>query len=74
MSGLGKPRSRLGEWLDVRGIKQEWLVQKSRVNKNTVGKLCNDPGYVPSGRTMQRIIGALREIDQNVKSSDFWDI
>jgi predicted transcriptional regulator len=74
--GLGKSRSKLGKWLDARGISQTWLVKKSGVNKNTVSDLVsnNDPKHSPNVRTMKKIIKALQEIDPNVRSDKFWDI
>lgn len=74
MFGIGKRRSKLGKWLDKRGMSQEWVRTKSRVNRTTVSKICSDPDYVPSGSTMKKIIKALREIDPYVSADEFWDI
>lgn len=74
MYGLGKQRSKLGKWLDSRGIKQEWLMQKSGVSKGTVVKICNEDDYIPNGVTMKKITQALRSIDGSVKAEQFWDI
>lgn len=71
--GLGKKRSKLGEWLDKREVKQEILV-KAGVSRGTVTSACNDPDYVPSGTNMQRILKALREVDPSLKASRFWDL
>lgn len=72
--GLNKPRSKLGKWIDRRGIKQEWLIKESGVNKRTVSDVCNEEDYMPSGKTMQKIIKALRVVDPSVKASQFWDL
>lgn len=72
MWGLGKNRSRLGKWLDQHGYTQEDLVRESKVNRNTVSQLCSDDHYVPSGRTMQKVIKALREVDPTVRADQFW--
>lgn len=72
--GIGKPRSKLGTWLDERGIRQEWLVTKSGISKTTISNLCNEEDYIPSGSTMKKIIIALQTIDQSVKGSQFWDL
>ncbi len=74
--GLGKPnRTRLGEFLDERGISQEWLVNKSGVSRNTISRLANGKNeYNPSVVTMKKIIEVLREIDPDMKSSDIFDI
>jgi predicted transcriptional regulator len=74
MSGLGKKRSRLGKWLDARGITQTWLVKKSKRSKTTITTACSDDNYIPSGSSIQRIIKALREIDPTVSASKFWDV
>lgn len=74
MTGLGKPRTKLGEWLDSKGIKQEWLIKKSGVGKNTITMLCNDEEYEPKLSTMQKVIRALKDIDPKVNGSKFWDI
>lgn len=74
MFGLGKSRTKLGKWLDKRGIKQEWLIKEGKISKTTVSNLCNDEEYVPSGSTMQKIIKALREVDSSVKADKFWDM
>ncbi len=74
MFGLGKKRTKLGKWLDKRGVTQSWLMKKSGLNKNTVGDLTGDPDRSPNQKTMKKILKALREIDPNVKSDDFWDM
>jgi len=74
MFGLGKQRSKLGKWIDKRGIKQEWLIKQAKVSKGTVTSACGDPDYIPGGKTMQKIIKALREVDPSVSASDFWEI
>lgn len=69
----GKPRSKLGKWLDKRGISQEWLVQKSNVSRNTISELCAGKRE-PSLTTVKKIMKAIREIDPNAKAEDFFDI
>lgn len=72
--GLGKDRTKLGKWIDKRGIKQEWLVQESGLNRNTVRLLCNDDDHMPTARTMQKIVKALRKIDPSIRAEKFWDL
>lgn len=72
--GTGKPRTKLGKWLDKRGISQTWLKEKTGLNKSTIGELSSDKDRSPTYQTMKKIIKALREIDPNVKSDDFWDM
>ena len=74
--GLGKPRSKLGKWMDDRGIKQKWLIDRSGVNRTTVTELCNasDSRAPRTTATIQKIITALQEIDPTVKANMFWDL
>jgi hypothetical protein len=72
LPGLGKSRTKLGSWIDKRGIKQEWLVAKTSIGRNTITWACGDKDYVPNGRTMQKILNALRTVDPNIKADDFW--
>jgi predicted transcriptional regulator len=72
--GTGKPRTKLGKWLDRRGISQTWLKEKTGLDKSTIGGLASDKERSPTYQTMKKIIKALREIDPNVKSDDFWDM
>jgi DNA-binding XRE family transcriptional regulator len=72
--GIGKPRTKLGKWIDNRGIKQSWLEEKSGYSKNTITALCNNPDYMPNLQTVQKIIKALQEVDPSVRASQFWDL
>jgi predicted transcriptional regulator len=71
---MGKKRSRVGKWLDQRGISQEWVRAKSKVGRTTISKVCSDDKYIPNGNNVLKIIKALREIDPNVSANKFWDI
>ncbi len=73
--GLGKKRSKLGKWLDKRGISQTWLSKESGVNRNTINELTSgDSDRAPTIRTVQKVLKALRKIDPGVKSDDFFDL
>ncbi|WP_438449431.1 helix-turn-helix domain-containing protein [Gorillibacterium sp. sgz5001074] len=74
MSGLGKPRSKLGQYIDKRHIQQERIREATGISRDTLTRVCSDPEYVPSGSTMQKIIKALREVDPSVRASDFWNL
>ncbi|MED3976788.1 helix-turn-helix transcriptional regulator [Priestia megaterium] len=74
MFGIGKPRTKLGKWLDKRGITQSWLMKKTGLNKNTISDLTSDKDRSPTLKTMQKVIKALKEIDPKVNSNDFWDV
>ena len=58
--------------MDNNGVSEKWLEKNANINKNTVTSLCNDSDYVPRAATRTKIIQALRKIDPNVKSSEFW--
>ncbi|MFD0827087.1 helix-turn-helix domain-containing protein [Neobacillus sp. M.A.Huq-85] len=75
MFGLfgGKPRSRLGRWLDSRGISQEWLVSKSKVSRTTISELCADKRD-PTVGTIKKIMKVIREVDPNARPDDFFDL
>jgi hypothetical protein len=72
--GLGKKRTAFGKWLDRRGIKQEWVVKETGLNKATVSELASNPDRSPTRKTMQKILKAVRKIDPNVRAEDFWDM
>jgi len=72
MFGIGKMRTPFGKWLDKKGILQEWIVKETKLNKFTISKLANKMDHMPSGRTMKKILLALRKIDPNIKQDDFW--
>ncbi|NEU29919.1 transcriptional regulator [bacterium LRH843] len=77
MFGLfnGKPRSKLGQWLDSRGISQEWLMKKSGLGRNTVSRLAaKDSNHEPTAGTIKKVMKAIREVDPNAKSTDFFDL
>ncbi|UED72167.1 transcriptional regulator (plasmid) [Brevibacillus sp. HD3.3A] len=74
MFGLGKTRTKLGKWLDQRGIKQDWLCKEGKLNKTTVSHLATKPDYLPTGSTMKKVLQALRKVDPNVKQDDFWSM
>ncbi|MFE4430844.1 helix-turn-helix transcriptional regulator [Peribacillus butanolivorans] len=76
MFGLfeGKPRSKVGKWLDAKGITQEWLAKKTKINRNTISKIASDKNYSPSLATVKKIMTAIRQVDENARSEDFFDV
>lgn len=70
----GKPRSKLGKWLDKYGITQEWLMQKSGLGRNTVSRACSNEEYEPTSKTIKKIMKAVREVDPHKKAEDFFDM
>ena len=74
MWGIGKPRSKLGKWLDSKGLEQKDLEAATKVSHKTISKACNEKDYVPRQDIMKKILNAIRKIDPNAKMSDFWDM
>lgn len=76
MFGLfgGKPRSKLGKWLDKRGITQEWLSTKTKIHRGTISKIASDKDYSPTLPTIKKIMKVIREVDPAAKTDDFFDI
>jgi transcriptional regulator with XRE-family HTH domain len=76
MFGLfgGKPRSKVGKWLDSRGISQEWLAGKTKISRNTISKIASDKDYSPTMATIRKIMKAIREVDPGARSDDFFDM
>jgi predicted transcriptional regulator len=67
-----KSRSRLGKWLDRKGVTQEWLVKETRISRSSISDLCDSTVGSPRSETRSKIINALRQVDPNVSASDFW--
>lgn len=76
MFGLfgGKPRTKIGKWLDARGISQEWLVKKTKISRTTISKIASDKEYSPTLPTIKKIMKAIKEVDPGAKTDDFFDI
>lgn len=74
MWGLGKPQSKLGKFIAKHGYTIQDLSEVSKVNRNTVGKICSDSNYLPSAKTIKKIMTAIRKLDPNAKADDFFDM
>lgn len=76
MFGLfqGKPRTKVGKWLDNRGITQEWLATKTKISRNTISKISSDKDYSPTLPTIKKIMKVIREVDPGAKTDDFFDM
>jgi putative transcriptional regulator len=72
--GLGKKRSKLGKWLDRRGISQQELEKMSGVSRGTISRLCSDDKNSPTLKTAKKIINALKKLDKSVGYDDFWSM
>jgi len=74
MWGTGKKRTKIGKFIDKKGYSQEDLISASKVNRNTISKICNDPTYTPSMSTVKKIMKAIRQLEPGAKTDDFFDI
>lgn len=72
MFGLGKPRSKVGEWLDSKGKTQKWLVSKANISEDTATRVCSDQNYIPGNSTKKKVLCVIREIDPGKQHDDFW--
>lgn len=71
--GLGKVRSKYGEFLDRHGVRQEDVAKLTGLNRDTVSEACNNAKYTPRKSTMNLLLSALRELaDKQVSKQDFW--
>lgn len=74
MWGTGKKRSKVGKFIDKNGYTQEELCKTAKIGRNTASRVCSDPEYTPSGSTIKKIMKAIRAIDPNARTDDFFDI
>jgi transcriptional regulator with XRE-family HTH domain len=72
--GTGKRRSKVGKFIDRNGYTQEDLKEESGVSRNTISKVCNDPDYVPSHNVIKKLMKAIRKIDPNARTTDYFDL
>ncbi|MBX9955074.1 helix-turn-helix transcriptional regulator [Peribacillus simplex] len=70
--GLGKKRSRFGQFIDKNSISQQLLARKSGVSNSTISRLCHPEEYEPSIKNAMRIIKVLKEDGYQVDFDDFW--
>ncbi|WP_028401925.1 helix-turn-helix domain-containing protein [Ectobacillus panaciterrae] len=72
--GIGKHSTKLAKFIAKYGYSIQEFSKISKVNRNTLGKLCSDKHYIPSPNTMQKIIRIIRKHEPNSQVTDFWSI
>lgn len=73
MSGLGKSRSKFGEYVDLKGIQHQELLKMKRVSTNVITKACNTGGTSLGDISKKILIDMINELTgENKKVSDFW--
>lgn len=70
--GLGRARTKLGAWMDRKGITQADLHKWSGVSRPTITKLCSDREYSPSALTKRMVVSGLIKMGYDVYELDFW--
>jgi predicted transcriptional regulator len=71
---FGPPRSKFGKWLDKHDVSQTEMSEKSGVSITTIGSLARGDAKRPTRLTERKLRKAIKEIDPNVDSSDFWNL
>jgi|GEM_PF-5157638 hypothetical protein len=74
MSGLGKERSPLGEWVDSKWGHggQAKLMELCGLDKNTASAACSAKGRKLNQSTRGRIIQGLQNAGYSLYEDDFW--
>jgi putative transcriptional regulator len=74
MFRTGKPRSKLGKWVDKHLGSQKKFMNICSVDKNTATSLCSPNGRKPNQSTRGRVILGLNRNGFRVREEDFWDM
>lgn len=69
-----KQRSNFGEWLDRRGIKQQWIANKTGISHGAISQLASDNDRFPTFKNALKIEKALKGVDPSFNARQFWDI
>jgi predicted XRE-type DNA-binding protein len=72
MFGIGKPRTKLGKWIDKNNISQQDLTNWSGISRPTITKLCGVMDYEPTAMTKRSLVHALQRHGYSVRPEDFW--
>jgi transcriptional regulator with XRE-family HTH domain len=65
-------RSKFGRWLDREGITQSEFSERSGVSRNTIWRVCNTKGYIPTPRVMKKIMATVQKVDKTKDIDDFF--
>lgn len=71
--GIVRDWTLFGKWIRENKLNQQYLIDISSINSDTVGKLCTDSEYKPSNKMMSRTVSALRRHGYEVSIMDFWN-
>jgi putative transcriptional regulator len=70
----GLPRSKFGKWLDKQKVSQSDLSRISGIPISTISALVRGESESPTRLTEKKLRKAIKEIDPNMDSNDFWNI
>lgn len=71
MYGLGKPRTKLGKFLDENKIKQNDIIRITGLSREVMSNICNNEKHKTYKETKTTIIQALHDLGfSDVKESD----
>ena len=75
MFGLNKPRTKLGNYMDTHGISQRYIMEETKLNKNTLTRICTKGKVTqnPTPSTRKLIYDAIKKKKPDVKPSDLWE-
>jgi len=72
MTGLGKNRSKFGEFLDKHRIAQERIREETSLGRELITRACNTD-HIPTGKNMKKLLDAARRLTgKDVRQDDFW--
>lgn len=74
MYGLGKPRTKFGEWLDRKEIPQIKLERAAGLSRATISKLCSDEKYRPKFETITKIKRGLDQLGVEHPTEDHFGL
>ncbi|MBU8905588.1 transcriptional regulator [Desertibacillus haloalkaliphilus] len=73
MFGLGKKRTKFGEWLDKNDIQQIDIQKEAKVGHGTMSRMCNEKEYKPKFSTFEKVRRSLKsKWGKKVEYDDFW--
>lgn len=70
--GIGKERTKAGDWFSRKGITQGDLSKWSGLARNTISRISSDPSYRASSLTKRTIVSALVGKGYDVDEYDLW--
>jgi putative transcriptional regulator len=70
--GIGKERTKAGDWLSRHSVTQGDLSKWSGLARNTISRISSDPTYRASSLTKRTIVAALTTKGYSIDEYDLW--